>query len=96
MIECVDSKSRKELFFDLWTIKESYIKYKGFGLRMPFNSFSVQNGTTGYCIDYPEERESYIYVPDIISDYKLAICCKDFNLYYCLNNYLKDENLGRL
>lgn len=32
---------RKQDFFSLWTIKESYVKMLGMGMYMPFNCFSV-------------------------------------------------------
>ncbi|RDU24801.1 4'-phosphopantetheinyl transferase family protein [Anaerosacchariphilus polymeriproducens] len=33
---------RKESFYKLWTLKESYIKFKGKGLSIPLDSFSIQ------------------------------------------------------
>ena len=34
-------EGRAERFFRVWTAKESYLKYKGTGLRVPLDSFSV-------------------------------------------------------
>lgn len=41
-----DEERRNELFYRFWTLKESYIKYKGMGLSIPLNSFtfSLKNG----------------------------------------------------
>lgn len=36
------SKSRKEAFYKLWSLKESYIKYLGLGLAFPLNSFYIK------------------------------------------------------
>lgn len=40
-------KDSLDRFFDLWTRKESYLKYLGTGLAKSLNSFSVLNGETG-------------------------------------------------
>lgn len=34
-------EERTRRFFRLWTMKESYLKYRGTGLKMPLTSFSV-------------------------------------------------------
>lgn len=41
-LECMTGKEQIEYFYDLWTLKESYIKYLGKGLFVPLNSFSIK------------------------------------------------------
>ncbi|MGD0622252.1 MAG: 4'-phosphopantetheinyl transferase superfamily protein [Thermacetogeniaceae bacterium] len=36
-----DEPERSSLFFDLWTLKESYVKAKGGGLAIPLDSFTI-------------------------------------------------------
>ena len=41
-VQFLDSIEDKALpFYRIWTLKESYVKYNGFGLRCPFESFAV-------------------------------------------------------
>lgn len=38
MADC-ENQTQRELFFKLWTLKESYVKYKGTGAAISFSSF---------------------------------------------------------
>lgn len=71
-----NSIAQKEIFFSLWTLKESYLKKIGYGLSQKMNTF---------CIDL---RGEFIYLKNkngfflsekfmlysIDDDYKMAIC----------------------
>lgn len=37
----VEGMKKLDYFFDLWTLKESFLKKVGFGLTLPLNSFSI-------------------------------------------------------
>lgn len=37
-----EGEERRALFYELWTLKESYVKYKGMGLALPFHQFCFE------------------------------------------------------
>ncbi len=41
LLDAVAPESRADLFFRLWTLKESYVKARGEGLRIPLSSFEI-------------------------------------------------------
>ena len=70
-----DSK-RIGLFYDLWTLRESYVKAIGMGLYMPFDSFSF-NIYDDYRIELIKEFTSIEYYfkrYNIDEKYKMAVC----------------------
>lgn len=56
-----------ERFYEIWTKKESFLKYTGRGLHMELNSFSVL---------VPEPRIRYFY-HTLGTEYSLSLCMED-------------------
>lgn len=60
-------------FYEIWTLKESYVKCCGKGLSMPLNSFSIDIDQYGH-IKVPGNNEYALKSFDIEPEYKMSIC----------------------
>ncbi|WP_203573129.1 4'-phosphopantetheinyl transferase family protein [Listeria ivanovii] len=75
-IQVLDEKNNShDMFFSLWTLKESYIKKIGTGLSKELNSFSIFLDNQIRVVDSQiEKRNTHFLLYDIGSSYKMAIC----------------------
>ena len=75
LISDTNSNNRKETFYDIWTLKESYIKALGEGLSIDLDSFSITkaNNTIYYETEIQHEQ-CYFKQYNIDGSYKLSVC----------------------
>ncbi|MEK5405772.1 4'-phosphopantetheinyl transferase superfamily protein [Paenibacillus sp. FSL W8-0439] len=72
-----DAESRLDYFYDLWTLKESFVKAEGQGLTLPLKSFSFELEarpfigftTEGFTTEYCHFKQY-----ELDPDYKMAVC----------------------
>jgi len=85
----LSTQKQLEFFFDLWTIKESYLKAIGTGLTRSLNSFTVRFGKNDLHLVEDEKRVP-VFLRNLRLDrkHKLSVCsfedtfANDFNQFY--------------
>jgi 4'-phosphopantetheinyl transferase len=71
----LDELNRSAYFYELWTLKESYIKAEGKGLSIPLNYFSFKIKRREIDFKSMNETKQYCFMQyDIDRQYKMAVC----------------------
>lgn len=65
-------------FMQIWTLKESYVKYVGKGLSIPLKSFCIKRSVNGLTIESEDNKEKlYLKQVEFSDGYLLAECSSD-------------------
>lgn len=79
-IEAIRSRKteaeKQDMFFRLWTLKESFIKVTGMGLAIPLNEFTIDILEEGIItVDQDFDNHHYHFRElDLIPGYRLSVC----------------------
>lgn len=90
-------RNKIDYFYELWTLKESYIKYIGTGLQLPLNSFSIKI-KNDLAILEPYSKNIYFKRYQLKGKYKLSVCTKKSRFaenirYYSIKDILESNIL---
>lgn len=69
-------EERNRLFFRLWTLKESYLKVTGEGMRMPLDSFAISLEDRYPSVRAGLEVLDYTFREFTVPGYQAAVCLK--------------------
>lgn len=74
-----EGKARQTYFFDLWTLKESYLKALGKGLTKSLRSFSVVNENGKFDLLNNKKPKVYFKQYAVDKGYTLSVCAFENN-----------------
>jgi 4'-phosphopantetheinyl transferase len=79
----LNESQKAEIFFTLWTLKESFLKAIGKGLTKSLGSFTiVETGQKQYSLaNDPEADGFFLKTFELCEGYKLAACAANENFY---------------
>lgn len=64
-------------FYELWVLKESYVKWRGIGLSMPFNTFEIEYESKNH-YDYVNKQDNVnLMLVNFEQGYKLSLCIEE-------------------
>ena len=70
--------ARQEMFFRIWTLKESFLKCIGLGLTLPLNAFSIIPDDGGVALLQQADSRRYTFLePDAGAGYHSAVCLRE-------------------
>ena len=72
-----DEEKKRELFFRLWTLKESFMKATGFGMNLGLNEFEIGFENGAPFVNHSVDKTEYsLFEYEIKPPYRLAVCAK--------------------
>lgn len=80
-LDAIEGYRQDILFYNLWSIKESFLKYTGTGLTRPLNSFAVCNEKQGYVL-YEKGKRLPLFIREcaVDKDYSCFVCTETEDL----------------
>lgn len=88
-----EGRDKLEYFYEIWTLKESYIKAVGKGLSIPLESFSINTNEGVINVETGQGPKGYYFNRYNLDErYKVAVCARE-NTFMELVKVLKIDEL---
>lgn len=93
--DMITKEDPEDYFFALWTLKETYLKYKGEGLYLSLKSivFQLQENKVSYYSPY-EKEEVFFYTALYHKEYRLSLCSREKNQQFMITDLSSQELLN--
>lgn len=76
-LKILEEDKRDQLFFNYWSVKESFLKYIGTGLTRPLNSFIVSFSGGGVSLfEGGNKLPLYVHACPVDDGYACHVCCE--------------------
>ena len=76
-LKMLEEDKQDQLFFNYWSVKESFLKYIGTGLTRPLNSFIVSfSGGDVSLFEGGNKLPLYVHVCPVDDGYACHVCCE--------------------
>ncbi|MGT2749831.1 4'-phosphopantetheinyl transferase family protein [Streptococcus orisasini] len=75
-LDALSTQDKQTSFFKLWTLKESFVKFIGTGLRCPFDSFSIDINSLELLKEKQQDTNLSFFSKKLDAEHWYALCCE--------------------
>ena len=85
--ESLVGKEREKDFLRLWTLKESFVKAEGKGLRISMKDYFFEKENNQYFVNYGGQRAAWTFNIEetLVADYFVSVCGLEEEIQWILN-----------
>lgn len=78
-------EEREKLFYEIWTLKESYMKYTGKGMKLEMKTY-LEDTASGRIIENGIPKEVYVHHLHFKEGYAITVCGEEKETYFCASD----------